>query len=238
MAEQIGKRKFIILIIITLIAIIITAFLGSIQAGKLAYDWLGIKSPPTITSIFDLLNAISQSGDNIPKLNKLKIIGATIIGVLITISPLILLAIILFKLKSKEELYGSANFATDFDIKKAGLLPTKAQRQKLKYPSILIGKYKKKFLHFSGQQFLYLGAPTRSGKGVGIVIPNLLNYADSVVCVDIKFENFLFTAGFREKCGQKVFLFSPDGFAESEDIRKMEKLNRTITIHYTISAVI
>lgn len=145
--------------------------------------------------------------------------GAAGIGLLITLAPLLFIGILVFALKPREEIFGSASFAKELDIRKAGLLPTKTQRQKFKYPSILIGKYKNQFLHFSGQQFLYLAAPTRSGKGVGIVIPNLLNYADSVVCVDIKFENFLFTAGFREKCGQKVFLFSPDGFAESEEMR-------------------
>ncbi|WP_419669813.1 type IV secretory system conjugative DNA transfer family protein [Xylella fastidiosa] len=37
---------------------------------------------------------------------------------------------------------------------------------------------------------MFLAAPTRSGKGVGIVIPNLLHYRDSVVVLDIKGENF------------------------------------------------
>ncbi len=42
-----------------------------------------------------------------------------------------------------------------------------------------------------------LSAPTRSGKGVGVVIPNLLNWPDSVVVLDIKGENFDITAGYR-----------------------------------------
>src|SRR3546814_10622551 len=54
-----------------------------------------------------------------------------------------------------------------------------------------------------------LEAPTGSGKGVGIVIPNLLQWPDSGVVLDIKRENYEITAGFRRKGGQKVVLFNP-----------------------------
>ena len=54
-----------------------------------------------------------------------------------------------------------------------------------------------------------LSAPTRSGKGVGVVIPNLLNWPDSVVVLDIKGENFDITAGYRAEHGQAVYAFSP-----------------------------
>ncbi|EGU31287.1 conjugal transfer protein TraK [Vibrio ichthyoenteri ATCC 700023] len=97
-----------------------------------------------------------------------------------------------------------------------------------KYPEILIGrvesgKYKGELLKFRGQQFVCLAAPTRSGKGVGSIIPNLVNYRDSVVCNDIKLENFRKTAGYRASQGQEVFLFSPDGYVldEVEDRPKL-----------------
>jgi type IV secretion system protein VirD4 len=57
-----------------------------------------------------------------------------------------------------------------------------------------------------------MAAPPRSGKGVGVVVPNLLNWPDSVICVDIKRENWTLTAGFRERAGQACYLFDP--FAE------------------------
>ncbi len=47
---------------------------------------------------------------------------------------------------------------------------------------------------------------------MGIVIPNLLSYSDSVVVLDIKQENFRLTAGFRRAHGHAVYLFNP--FAE------------------------
>ncbi|WDZ73572.1 type IV secretory system conjugative DNA transfer family protein [Vibrio harveyi] len=46
-------------------------------------------------------------------------------------------------------------------------------------------------------------APTRSGKGVGIVIPNCVTYPDSLVCVDIKFENLVKSGGFRQQCSKR-----------------------------------
>lgn len=77
----------------------------------------------------------------------------------------------------------------------------------------MVGQYKERgrneYLCYGGYQFVMLAAPTRSGKGVGIVIPNCLNYSDSLVVLDIKLENFDKTAGFRAKSGQEVYLFAP-----------------------------
>lgn len=111
-------------------------------------------------------------------------------------------------LPKKRELHGSARFANRQELVKSGLLqPDKPDD---KYPSIVVGKMAEYFLLFRGQQFMFLAAPTRSGKGVGIVIPNLLHYRDSVVVLDIKDENFMITAGFRAACGQEVHRFAPD----------------------------
>jgi type IV secretion system protein VirD4 len=79
-------------------------------------------------------------------------------------------------------------------------------------PPLVVGVWRGRYLRFAGQQFVLLAAPTRSGKGVGIVIPNLLSYEHSVVVLDIKQENFAITAGFRAQHGHEVYLFNP--FAE------------------------
>lgn len=233
MAEPVEKKKIVVLVVVALLVTVAAAYFGSIQASELAYAWLNVNEAPKPTAIIDLLQSVSQAGE-VPKLTKIKIVGAAAIGLLITFFPLIILVIILVGLKPKEEIYGSARFATLLEVQKAGLLPNKQEKAKLKYPSVLIGKLKGKFMHFSGQQFIYLAAPTRSGKGVGIVIPNLLNYADSVVVVDIKFENFVFTAGFRKSQGQDVFLFSPDGYSETEEARKkgIIRSHRYNPLHY------
>lgn len=108
----------------------------------------------------------------------------------------------------KRGLHGDAKLAGKMELAKAGLLTPDSIDDK--YPSVIVGKMGEDFLLFKGQQFLYLAAPTRSGKGVGVVIPNCLHYRDSMVVLDIKEENYLLTAGFRQKCGQKVFKFAPD----------------------------
>lgn len=58
---------------------------------------------------------------------------------------------------------------------------------------------------------MLLVAPHGSGKGVCFTIPNLLFNNDSAIVHDIKMENYLLTAGFRESIGQQVFLFNPLG---------------------------
>lgn len=97
-------------------------------------------------------------------------------------------------------LHGDAKFATSLEIKKRGLLDG---------DGILLGQLNGKYLSMPGQQGVILSAPPRSGKGVGVVIPNLLNFPGSVIVVDIKRENWGITAGFRQKNGQQVYLFDP-----------------------------
>lgn len=118
-------------------------------------------------------------------------------------------AVLVYLSKSKQRsLHGDARFATYQEIKKAGLVARDDYDK-----TILVGQYnehgKKEYLCYGGYQFVMLAAPTRSGKGVGIVIPNCLNYSDSLVVLDIKLENFDKTAGFRAKSGQEVYLFAP-----------------------------
>ncbi|MCC8977084.1 type IV secretory system conjugative DNA transfer family protein, partial [Bradyrhizobium brasilense] len=97
-------------------------------------------------------------------------------------------------------LHGRARWASEREIKAAGLRGT---------VGLLCGKSAGRFLTFGGSEHMMVYAPTRSGKGVGIVVPNLLNWADSCIVSDIKKENWNLTAGFRAAHGQQVFLFDP-----------------------------
>lgn len=100
----------------------------------------------------------------------------------------------------KKSLHGTAAFATEAEIRGGGLRAKNG---------IILGKKRGRFLIFSGTEHVIVEAPTRTGKGVGVVIPNLLAWPDSVVILDVKRENFEATAGFRAKHGQHVFLFNP-----------------------------
>lgn len=97
-------------------------------------------------------------------------------------------------------LHGRARFATEREIRDAGL---RAET------GLLVGAKGGRYLSFGGSEHVIGYAPTRSGKGVGLVIPNLLNWPDSVVCLDIKRENWERTGGFRASHGQEVHLFDP-----------------------------
>lgn len=99
-------------------------------------------------------------------------------------------------------LHGDARFATAAEVQRSGLLSGSG-------PGILVGRHKRRHLYLRGQLSVMVAAPTRSGKGVGVVIPNLLNWRHSVVVLDIKGENFQLTAGHREARGSQVFSFSP-----------------------------
>ena len=104
-----------------------------------------------------------------------------------------------------QPLHGNARFANRQDVRKEGLN---------KPNGLLLGKFEQQLLRLPGYEFVLLAAPTRTGKGVGFCIPNLLAFSDSVVVLDIKGENYNLTSAFRkEHLGNEVFYFNP--FSES-----------------------
>jgi type IV secretion system protein VirD4 len=108
--------------------------------------------------------------------------------------------------RPRRALHGDARFASAGEVARAGLVDSTNHPDT---PSILIGRFKGRYIALPGQLSVMLSAPTRSGKGVGVVIPNLLNWPDSVVVLDIKGENHAITAGYRAAHGQAVYAFSP-----------------------------
>jgi len=76
---------------------------------------------------------------------------------------------------------------------------------------LLLGRQGPQLLRFGGDGHLLTVAPTRSGKGVSAVIPNLLDHPGSVLVTDPKGENYAVTAGWRRKMGQAVHAFDPFG---------------------------
>ena len=191
------KTKTLIIIIAILTYIVIGFFAAKYIAGA-SYFLLNKTMPSGITS--DTWSAYWQwySGDSVQR--KRLQLAAGFAAVLVYLIPLLIISSINNKRRS---LHGDARFARASEIRKAGLHTDQG---------IIVGKYNGSYLMFSGQQFVLLAAPTRSGKGVAIVVPNLLNFSGSVVELDIKLENFKLTSAYRQKYGQQVFLFNP--FAE------------------------
>ena len=138
----------------------------------------------------------SYAGD--PELEKRLQASAAIAA---TLGFLVVPALLAGALSRRRSLHGDARFASAAEVRRSGLLAAES--------GILLGRWGRRYLSLGGSEFLMLCAPTRSGKGVAIVVPNLLNWGQSVVVVDIKRENFEITAGYRAGHGQEVHLFAP-----------------------------
>lgn len=120
--------------------------------------------------------------------------------------------------EKKSDIYGSSRFAEKKDIIDAGLLP-QTKKDRNRKDMVICGGWiektwwgKKKFhlLRHSGAEHILMVAPTRSGKGVSVVIPSLLTWRESLVVTDLKGELWACTSGWRKKiAGNKVLKFEP-----------------------------
>ncbi|RWP01377.1 MAG: conjugal transfer protein TraG [Mesorhizobium sp.] len=95
--------------------------------------------------------------------------------------------------------YGSSRWAAIREIEKAGLF---------RPAGVFLGKLQDRYLRHDGPEHVMAFAPTRSGKGVGLVVPTLLAWTDSAVIHDIKGENWQITSGWRSKFSY-CLLFNP-----------------------------
>ena len=84
--------------------------------------------------------------------------------------------------------YGSARWATLKDMR---------QHKLLRPDGVFLGRYRGNYLRHAGPEHVMAFAPTRSGKGVGLVVPTLLSWTGSAVIHDIKGENWTLTSGWR-----------------------------------------
>ena len=97
------------------------------------------------------------------------------------------------------ETFGSARWAIAGEVRAAGLTGA---------DGVILGKFDRDYLRHDGPEHVLCFAPTRSGKGVGLVVPSLLTWPGSAIVHDIKGENWQLTAGFRAHHG-RVLLFDP-----------------------------
>ncbi|HGM5077156.1 TPA: conjugal transfer protein TraG [Serratia marcescens] len=95
--------------------------------------------------------------------------------------------------------YGSARWADSAEIVKAGLMGL---------AGVFLGLFDGRYLRHAGPEHVLAFAPTRSGKGVGLVVPTLLTWPLSAVIHDIKGENWQLTAGWRSRFSH-CLLFNP-----------------------------
>jgi type IV secretion system protein VirD4 len=123
---------------------------------------------------------------------------AIVVGCLV-LTTMVLLAI--FQLRSRipvREL-GADRWATKRNLKTAGLLSGRG---------VVLGQCGGRYLTYDGPEHQLVSGASRSGKGVGHVIPTLLNWNGSVLAYDVKNELWDITAGFRSRVGPCLF-FNP-----------------------------
>ncbi|EGJ6041364.1 TPA: type IV secretory system conjugative DNA transfer family protein [Escherichia coli] len=110
------------------------------------------------------------------------------------------------------DVHGTAHFATVEEVRETGLIPNGDTSGR----GVYCGAYddpesgRTLYLRHDGPEHVIGLAPTRSGKGVGLVVPTLLSWPHSVFVLDRKGENYAMTAGWRKKSANNVILrFDP-----------------------------
>ncbi len=97
--------------------------------------------------------------------------------------------------------YGSAHWASPRDLKRSGLLTP---------AGVFLGRMGEDYLRHGGPEHVMAFAPTRSGKGLGLVVPTLLSWTGSAVIHDIKGENWTVTAGWRSRFSHCLYVNPTD----------------------------
>lgn len=125
-------------------------------------------------------------------------------------------------LKGRDDLHGSARWAEYRDIKNMGYLECQGvyvggwwhAKHKVQY-----------YLRHNGPEHILCFAPTRSGKGVGLIIPTLLSWRHSSIVLDVKGENWALTSGYLKSRGHKVLRFDPsDAAGTSATFNSLEEI--------------
>jgi type IV secretion system protein VirD4 len=206
---------------IALFATVLALTIGAYASGWLVLVLIHVHAPLDGTIYWSYLTALERPALQ-PYATAIKAAGIAGFGV-----PMLGWLALLYGLfrPTRRSTHGDARFATRADLSRLGLLRDDAT-------GIIVGKVGGSFLRLAGTRHALLAAPTRSGKGVGAVIPNLLDYEGSMVVLDIKQEAFDLTSKWRSRLGP-TYLFNP--FAEDLRTHRWNPFAyvRTDAIHRT-----
>ncbi|GFH63372.1 MAG: putaive type IV secretion system, ATP-binding, DNA transfer protein TraG/VirD4 [Candidatus Desulfovibrio kirbyi] len=140
------------------------------------------------------------------------------------------------KLRGSASLHGSARWAIEPEIRSMGYFGGKGVyvggwlKKYAGLPALLRSLRSKPgevqlYLRHNGPEHIMVFAPTRSGKGVGLILPTLLAWEGSSIVLDIKGENWALTAGYRKSQGQSVLRFDPsDASGASARFNPLEEI--------------
>ena len=218
MFKEKSKEKIIVFLILILV-ILFSASLGSNQIAKfLKYNPKYVGKPifknfygPYLYFKFLFFKVSSKN----PILNNIYLVNTAIFCLLST-------PILLYMAKKSDSALdtdGTARWTKIEEWDKAGYI---APRGKYtdgvilgRTPPQFLGLIKPRTIIDKEKTHIAMVAPTRSGKGVGVIIPTLFNWRGSVFVMDMKGENYQITAGYRKHVlKQKVLKFKPYGLED------------------------
>jgi type IV secretion system protein VirD4 len=131
-----------------------------------------------------------------------------------------------------EGVHGTAHWAERGEIEASGLLPRQGQHGE----GVYVGGWQDErgrlhYLRHNGPEHVAAIAPTRSGKGIGLVVPTLLSWPHSLVVNDQKAELWHLTSGWRAaEAGNIVLRFDPSAPSGSIGFNPLAEI-RLGTIH-------
>ncbi|MEJ2118748.1 MAG: type IV secretory system conjugative DNA transfer family protein, partial [Alphaproteobacteria bacterium] len=158
--------------------------------------------------------------------------GLPLFGILASAGLLLFLSMHGRRAQRHEGIHGTAHWAEREEIRAARLLPTKGKPG----AGVYVGGWtdsqgRLHYLRHDGPEHIAAIAPTRSGKGVGLVVPTLLSWPHSVVVNDQKAELWHLTAGWRQtEAGNVVMRFDPGAAEGSVAFNPLAEI-RLGTIH-------
>ena len=186
------------------------------------WAWIGWKSQfaENAPSVFRELHAAQSAG---VALGLLLMLAASSFGIR--------------RAKRHEGVHGTAHWATRAEIASTGLLSSPSEPSRGVYvgawhePMRRGGEQRLHYLRHDGPEHVLAIAPTRSGKGVGLVVPTLLSWPHSVVVNDQKAELWNLTAGWRAAHAKNAVLrFDPGSAEGSARFNPLEEI-RLGTLH-------
>ncbi len=115
--------------------------------------------------------------------------------------------------------FGAARWLLESEALRLGLLGVSG---------VIVGKLGPRLLRFADVEgSVVVFAPQGAGKGVGVVVPNLLTYAGSVICTDPKGENQAITARARRAFGP-VYCINVGDPEHSHRFNPMDVISRDL----------
>jgi len=131
--------------------------------------------------------------------------GLIIIGVTVVLTAVA----VVIMLAGKKDHHGNARWARFDELRRAGFLKPFGRVTGPLFGKTTGPRWLGSYLSNGEYAHSLVVAPTRAGKGVGIVIPTLLSFKGSVLALDVKGELFELTSRARKAQGHKIFKFCP-----------------------------